>query len=182
MQLTDEQRQMVEDNLPLAYFAVEKYYPKFDWLDPEEVLSACFLGLIYAARKYNPSRGKFSTYAMKSMFRNIRRELIPEKKQVDAMSLEDILTDKGEVLNWQDLFSDGESVEDEAVYGVLSEQLVSVLDKTVASKVYKDIIKCRCTNPEITTAEILRKVGCSQGSIGFALKEARKQLKPLLAI
>lgn len=79
--LTPEQSQMVLDNKGLAYnFAREQRKKGVDCLTRAELVSAAMLGLCYAARVYDPSRGtKFSTCAwvwMRRMAAEDRRSVL----------------------------------------------------------------------------------------------------------
>jgi len=83
MRLTEEQRKLAEDNRFLAiHFAnnMRVFRNHFD-----DILSEAFLGLSYAAAKYDPSVGPFSTYATYWMrnyairyFRTIPTIRVPE--------------------------------------------------------------------------------------------------------
>lgn len=60
--LTDEQKQMVEDNLPLVTFIAKKYFSKTDYIKNQDILQEGILALIKAIPNYNPKKGKISTY------------------------------------------------------------------------------------------------------------------------
>ena len=70
--MTEEQKKLVEENMNLVYFTLSRYYP---WLlQDEDVRSVGMIGLMLAAQKWEPSRGKFSTFAVKVIKREISNE------------------------------------------------------------------------------------------------------------
>lgn len=180
MKLTPEQRQMVEENIDLAYYALKKYRKYFERLDPEDVLSACFIGLIKAVVGFDPNRGNtFSTYAMKAMYSTIIMELIRGRKQVEPIYLEDMVNKDDDVF-WQEVVPDNYSFEDEIICSMLGEQLITALDNIKMGKTYKAIIRTKYQDPELTQCEIAEKVGCRQKTVSLAYSIARQKLKPLL--
>jgi RNA polymerase sigma factor (sigma-70 family) len=71
--LTDEQKAMAAKNVRLAWDVYKKYKPGRP-MGSDERLSACFLGLILAAREFKPELGyKFSSYAFKCMRSTVDR-------------------------------------------------------------------------------------------------------------
>ena len=70
--MTNEQKKLVEENMTLVYYTLKRYYP---WLlQDEDTRSIGMMGLLKAAQKWEPSKGKFSTFATKV----IRTEIINE--------------------------------------------------------------------------------------------------------
>lgn len=70
--MTEEQKKLVEENMNLVYFTLSRYYP---WLlQDEDVRSVGMIGLMIAAQNWEPSRGKFSTFAVKVIKREICNE------------------------------------------------------------------------------------------------------------
>ena len=65
--MTPHERKLVEANLRLVDWWLKRFvYPhaKLSYQDRQEARAACRMGLIYAARKHDRTRGKFSTYAV----------------------------------------------------------------------------------------------------------------------
>lgn len=70
--LTDEQKKLVEDNIPLAYLVVKRiYHPHIEY---DDAVQLALLGLCQAARIYEPERGKFTTLAYLAAQHTIQRE------------------------------------------------------------------------------------------------------------
>ncbi len=65
MQLTEEQKQMVEDNIKLVYFVINKHWQG----QPQDIKNELFqegcIALINAVKRYDSDVGKFSTFAVK---------------------------------------------------------------------------------------------------------------------
>jgi RNA polymerase sigma factor (sigma-70 family) len=64
--LTPAQRARVAENLNIARWAVRNFYPALrpDEPDFDDAVSIASLGLIEAARRYDPGRSSFMTYAL----------------------------------------------------------------------------------------------------------------------
>lgn len=182
MPLTPEQSQMVEENIGLAYFALHKYRERFKWLDEDDILSACFIGLIKASRRYNPEFGTtFATYAVLSMYRTIIRELIPRKQIIEPIYLEELINEKDESF-WQTITRSNELLEEEVVHGILGEQIIASLDNIKMGKTYKEIIKTHYREPDLTQVEIAERLGCKQKTVSLAYSEAKKKLRPMVCM
>jgi RNA polymerase sigma factor (sigma-70 family) len=64
--LTLTQRALVADNLKVARWAVRRYYPTLRSGGPDfdDAVAVASLGLVEAARRYDPGRSSFMTYAL----------------------------------------------------------------------------------------------------------------------
>ena len=74
-QLTDEQKQLVEENYNLVHYVIHKYFPNYipGTYEYEDLSNQGFLALCLAAIRYDPSVSKFSTYACSIIFGNLLR-------------------------------------------------------------------------------------------------------------
>ena len=73
--LTESQRALVEENLGLISYAMKKL-PIYLFESPEDAFQIGTIGLMKAARSYDPSRNiLFSTYAMPCIMNELRMEL-----------------------------------------------------------------------------------------------------------
>lgn len=62
--------QLVTENIRLAYYVANKY--RNTKLDYDDVLSSCFFGLTKAAKDFDSTKSKFSTYAVLVMHNEVR--------------------------------------------------------------------------------------------------------------
>lgn len=86
IQKTDK-KQLIEDNMNLVYFVVNKYYPTFQF--DEDVIQEGMVGLCKAAEKFDESRGTaFSTYAVKSIINEIRMYFRLNQQPIEILSLD----------------------------------------------------------------------------------------------
>jgi RNA polymerase sigma factor (sigma-70 family) len=81
MKLNREQQAMVEANMPLVGFTINKYLKSAN-MDYDDMTSVGYIALCKAAQKYNPKSGyKFCTYAAMAIVNNIHKELLPMKRK-----------------------------------------------------------------------------------------------------
>jgi len=181
MPLTPEQSRMVEENIKLAYYALHKYCSHFSDLVREDIISACFVGLVKAAQGFDPEKGKFSTYAMQAMYRQIIMEFCRGRKQVEPIYLEEIIN-KEDATFWQDIIGNDDSTEDEVIHRILGEQVMTALDNIKMGKTYKEIIKLHYHEPHLTQMQLAERVGCRQKTVSLAYGEARKKLRSMVCM
>ena len=90
--LTEEQRELVQSNIKLAYAVAYKLKKRNQTIPLEDIFQSCSEGLCRAASRFNPSRGfKFSTYAYESMTRYFVCN-IPDIYPLNAISLDESLS------------------------------------------------------------------------------------------
>lgn len=83
VRLNDDQRKMVEDNMPLVFFFINKFcfiYSRARASEIEDLRQELFVGLCRAAYEYRPELGGFASYAIwwfRSFLVKWRRSLIP---------------------------------------------------------------------------------------------------------
>ena len=70
--LTDEQKKLVEDNIPLAHFLANKiYHPHVEY---EDAVQLALLGFCKAAHLYDREKSKFTTFASLAAQHTIQME------------------------------------------------------------------------------------------------------------
>lgn len=72
VRLTDEQREMVEDNLAFAMYIAKRHFSKSDFLKNQDIFQEAALAMIYAIPRYDSDKAKLSTF----MFPTINGHLI----------------------------------------------------------------------------------------------------------
>lgn len=118
-QLTESQRQLlIVDNLKLVYHVANKFMPcpKGYYYEVDDLVSEGYIGLVVAAKNYDPAKGSFSTYACKVIESKIKRSL-PKYKLSCAISLDSPVSKEPEedTSTVADIISDGYSVESEVI-------------------------------------------------------------------
>ena len=79
--LTEDMRKLVEANMNLVPFTLQKYLTSIH-MDIDEKYSAAYYGLCCAAEMYNRSSGiAFSTYAVKCIISHVRRQSVYNMRQ-----------------------------------------------------------------------------------------------------
>lgn len=81
-------KQFIEDNVKLVYYLIQKYYPTYAY--DEDIIQCGMIGLCKAAKAWQ-QKGKFSSYAKKCIFNEIKNELKYRQKHSAVISLEVLL-------------------------------------------------------------------------------------------
>ena len=88
--MNNENRQrLIEDNMNLVYFIINKYYPTF--IHDEDIVQYGMLGLCKAAEKWDETKSKFSTFASHAILNEIKMEFRRRSKQLETVSLSKII-------------------------------------------------------------------------------------------
>ncbi|ADQ45659.1 RNA polymerase sigma factor, sigma-70 family [Caldicellulosiruptor kronotskyensis 2002] len=128
--LTSVQRQMlIADNIKLVYHVANKFMPcpKGYCYEVDDLISEGYIGLVVAAKNYDPAKGSFSSYACKVIESRIKRSL--PKYRLTLVSLDSPLTkDEEEETTVGDVIDSGFSVENE----VIRRDIVTRLQKYLA--------------------------------------------------
>src|SRR2546421_9061835 len=91
-----EVEQLVHENQKLVHLQVSRYLKKFfvGDMEREDLISWGLIGLVQAARIWDPERGSFSTVACKAIewmiARGVRREWKPDQAAA-TVSLDDLI-------------------------------------------------------------------------------------------
>ena len=84
--MTEEKERLVLDNLRLAGYMAQKY--KSTGIDFDELTSISYMGLVKAANSYQPERGKFSSLACQTIYRDIMYCIRKRKHSIHCISLD----------------------------------------------------------------------------------------------
>ena len=84
--MTEEKERLVLDNLRLVGYMAQKY--KSTGIDFEELTSIGYMGLVKAANNYQPERGKFSSLACQTIYRDIMYCIRKRKHSIRCISLD----------------------------------------------------------------------------------------------
>ena len=132
--LTSAQTQMlIADNIRLVYHIANKFIPcpKGYCYEVDDLISEGYIGLVVAAKNFNPSLGvAFSSYACKVIESRIKRSLLKYKLSA-AISLDSPVVKEADedTTVLAEVISDGYSVERE----VIRRDIVSKLQKYLAA-------------------------------------------------
>lgn len=165
-QLTEEQQKLVTDNLPFLWFYFKKNVkPKFKHLGYnvlDELMAEMQFYFCFAAEKYDPDKGKFSSYsvfylrtAVKLYFTNITKL---SKRNVSVVSFIDdvnVSTKKSQTVVWDDL--------------------IDLFDKVNIKKQTQDVLKLHY-HYGMTMQNIAKKYKISKNAISKKIKRAINML------
>lgn len=172
--LTPEQKQMVEDNIGLAYGTAWKMAPRSP-LEYDDILSVCFLGLIKAVQKFDPSKGfAFSTYAVNTMRWMVHKEANPRKPQIKASYFEDLIPAEYES-SWENIIADNSSLEDDIIDSIFIGQMREKINHMKMSPKSKEALQVYFDNPELTQEEVAQIAGCTQVTVSRTYKKLAEQ-------
>lgn len=160
MQMT--RNELIEENMPLVYFMVNKYFPSYR--GDEDVIQVGMVGLCKAANSYDPNRGTFSTYAGRFIVCEIRNYFRDSNKSVKATSLDKIVNENTEndfydIVMAEDVDFDAE-LERDRFYESLSPK----------QRIVMDGLRCGLTQAEIATEQ-----GVSHQAVGQVVRTIRRK-------
>jgi RNA polymerase sporulation-specific sigma factor len=184
LELTDEQRVLVEENVKLVYFYAEKFVSSCP-LDKDEIHAVMMYGLCKAAGTFKPDKSKFSTYATRCMRNELFMRLRQEKKWGRASYLNDIAM-KADRMDDDDSASyeafmydkDDTPIEDQAVNTVTVERLKEWLLKQEKhmNDTTKKVVTLWVQNPGMTQADLAEQTNVSQAQVSRILKRMKDQI------
>lgn len=164
--MTEEQRQLVEENHNLIYSFLQNYH-----LTIEDYYDLAAIGLCKAGKTYDGDKASFSTYAYKCMFSAVMCDLrkkkqartIPDYKMVYYQAeLDD--SDGGDTGSFMNYIPSGENVEENVLSEVIFDEYTDRLkerDKKIFS-LFREGYKQR---------EIGKMLGCSQAQVSRVKKK-----------
>ena len=163
MDMEKQQQQLVEDNINLVYFVIQRYYPHL--ITDEDVVQVGMLGLCIAVVDYEPEKGEFSTYACRKIRGRISYECRKRRKdrQANIMSLNyEINADDGAITERGDLIVGDEDVD----FVDISElyQKASPLERIILE----------LKQQGLNSREIAKAIGGSEERVSCHLRKLRK--------
>lgn len=185
--LTDEQRALVEANIGLAAMVAWKYRTScaqygMDW---DDVFSIACLGLMRAARSFNPEVSKPSTYLTigceTAVCEELRKHKTKSRSTYLTISIEDVLCvdGQGHELTLADVLKSEEPTIEETVLSRLAvEQLPTVLGAR-ASATEKDVLLRRING--MKQREIAEALCLSQSYVSRILTGIKNKIQRTLA-
>lgn len=104
-------QKLVEDNVNLVYFLINRYYPTF--IQDEDLAQCGMIGLCNAANKFDETKGiEFSTFASSCILGEFCKEFRRRKKHNSVISLEyNLFNDDGELKTLGDCVVGDEDVD-----------------------------------------------------------------------
>ena len=168
--MTDEQKQLVEQNHNLIYFYLHKHN-----LSIEDYYDVAAIGLCKAAITFKKDKSEFSTYALtcinnevKMIFRKFfNQRTIPESSVVSIQ--QKILGEDGN-LDLESCLSSVVDVEDEAIAN-------ASIKKFIAGISDREKMILRLYNAGYGQVEISERVGISQGQVSRDINNLLKRFK-----
>ena len=153
-------QQLIEENMNLVHFVLNKYYPNFS--GDEDLIQWGMVGLCRAAETWDEGRSAFSTYASSCILHELYKEFKRRCRYKDVWSLDyPIRNDNGETTDSGDLV-----VGDEDVDFVDAEPFFNQLTPTEQKIVkYKQL--------GFTNNEVAKKMGCSVNHVTHHLRKLR---------
>lgn len=179
--LTSEQRQMVEDNIKLAYSAAHRLI-RHTPLEFEDLLGVCMFGLSKAALNYDPNKGvQFSTFATRVMQNEVFMANRKERKNVSAIYLEELM-DAETGLQWESLMSVDQRLIDDAVATSIdiNKALTSLIPKLKERD--RILISLLIQNPELTQKELSEFVGVRRSQVSRDIMRIREEIQRRIAV
>lgn len=160
MEMNDKQRQLVEDNLKLVRYIINKEFPRYR--GDEDMFQIGSWGLCKAAMGWDESKGTFSTFAYRCVRNEINLEIRNRCKQVPTISLD---TPIEENLTLEDMLGGGDDTD-------ATEVSVDAFKKVLTSEELV-IFNLKASGHKIK--EIMDITGYTQGEVRSILRNIRQK-------
>lgn len=176
--LTDEQRKLVEDNLPLVTYTIKKYYPDFARMpiEYEDLKGYGYYALCNAAETFDESKGfSFSTHAcsvIRGYLSKELRKLRQDKRKVmlNKISLDALrVSTSGAAFRLVDLIPEKRLPVDEAV--ALKILLIKAFDR-IRSMPDGDVLLSILTK-QVVRKEAEKEIGVSPPTVNKRLNQCK---------
>ena len=163
MKLNREQQAMVEANLGLVLYAINKYLLNAK-LEYDDMIAVGQIALCGAVVKYNPDSGiAFSSYAVRAIVNNINREMLPytrKKRGSDCVTVS------------FDAVMETSRRRVDTLMGCEPDFQDYVLEKVVMEPVWK---MCPTHAKMLFSGKTLKEMGQMEGVTGAAIGERRRK-------
>jgi RNA polymerase sigma factor (sigma-70 family) len=181
-----EVERLVSENQKLVHYQVNRYLKKYfvGAMEREDLVSWGLIGLVQAARVWDPGRGAFSTVACKAIewmiVRGVRREWKPEQAAA-TVSLDDLMAGE-QTASLQERFVDritaAENVEGELLDGETRTVVRSAVAELPAPQ--RRLIE-RHYYEEVPVARLAEELGMSRQGLYARQRQALRQLRAALS-
>lgn len=154
-------QKLIEDNMKLVYALISKEYPNF--VNDEDVVQSGMVGLCKAARSYDESKSKFSTYAYPAIRTAIQDELRKRAKHIGVLSLDHPYeNDHGETCTFADI--------------LVGEEDIKYLDLDVDddSLTTKQKAIYELKKRGVPTTEVAKAMGVSRQTVWATMRKIKK--------
>lgn len=107
--MTEEQQKLVEENLKLVPYTFNTYFKSRQDI-AEDLIQEGNYGLCLASMRYNPDVGKFSTYAVKTIYGTMLKFLNRKDTKYDnVLSLDYSYSEEGDEYTFVDVVEDSDN-------------------------------------------------------------------------
>jgi RNA polymerase sigma factor (sigma-70 family) len=88
--MTSAQEQLITDNYALAPYCAKRFAPLYPMIEHEDLLSLAHIGMVEAAKMYDPEKGKFANFAIITIKLRYRSEMTIRKSKKRTANLVDL--------------------------------------------------------------------------------------------
>ena len=171
--MTEQQKQLITENHNLIYSFLNKYN-----LDVEEYYDLAAIGLCRAAKSYQHTNSRFSTYAYRCMFNIIANEL-KRKENVSVIPEHLVVSYNNTIKNEEDdMVEYLEYIPSDFDLGYSSTNkvtIISYIEKLSLSE--RDLLILRLLIEGYTLIEIGKMINCDRSTVARVRKKIVDKLK-----
>lgn len=167
--LNDEQRELVEKNIKLAYKRGRHWSKVLSW-DLEDCVSIASYGLVKAVATHDPSKGYLSTLAYRIIDNEIYKEIVlhkAAKRQARIVSLDKNTNEKQTI---QSIIGVNDQYHHDRIVQILTEHLNGE-ELRLFEQVYIE---------NVMQKDIAEAKGVTKGAIGFHVKKLKAKIWEIL--